>query len=233
MKFGKVLLTKDWHPPNHVSFFEHFSNKSVHPNAKLGEEYTFDLGDGRGMRSQILWPTHCVQNSTGAEIRVGLETKETDIIVYKGTHPDVDSYSGFVDNDGETETEMDAILKEHGIEELFVTGLAYEYCVGNTARDGLKKGYKVTIVDDATGSFSPDKKHEQADKFRKAGISIRTVTEILNSLSRTTTGLSCPSCACPTCTCSVILNSETKDIKPENSCHCSNCICPKCSSVFL
>ena len=180
--FGIVVFTMDWHPPNHISFYERFSNKKLHPNAKLREEYTFDLGDGRGERKQILWPTHCVQNTTGAQLRVGLKREKNDEIVYKGTEPDIDSYSGFLANDGLTETELDAVLKKNGIEEIIVSGLAFEYCVGNTAIDGVKMGYGVTVLEDGTGSFYPCQKQEYILNLRNNGVSVRSSSEIVNSL---------------------------------------------------
>jgi len=181
LNFGKVIFTMDWHPPGHISFFERFNNSQKYPGAKLLEEYTFDLGDGRGRRTQRLWPVHCVQNSTGAALRVGLQVRPTDAIVMKGTHPDVDSYSGFLDNDGTSETELDQILKQAGIEEIFVVGLAFEFCVGNTAVDAANKGYKAAILEDATGFLgNADGKKAMEKKIRAANVKIISTENLLN-----------------------------------------------------
>lgn len=181
LEFRKVIFTMDWHPPNHISFFERFQDKEKYPGAELYEEFTFDLGDGRGKRTQRLWPVHCVQNTIGAELRVGLDTGSEDSIVRKGTKVDVDSYSGFVDNDGTSETELDVLLINYGIKELFITGLAFEFCVGNTALDGAKKGYNVTILEDAVGYIYPPDTESMTQKLKRAGVKIMTTKDLINN----------------------------------------------------
>jgi len=135
--FDLVVATKDWHPLNHKSFArEHGKN----PGDKI-------LLNGI---EQILWPVHCVQHSSGAEFIPGLDTKLIDQIFNKGMDKYVDSYSGFFDNDHKTQTGLNAYLKQKGVHEVYLTGLATDYCVKFTAKDALMLGYETYIIQDAT-----------------------------------------------------------------------------------
>jgi nicotinamidase/pyrazinamidase len=128
-----VIATQDWHPAGHGSF------ASTHKAAP------FSLGKLSGM-DQVMWPDHCVQDSKGAEFHPDLLDVPT--VVCKGMDPNVDSYSGFFDNGGKNDTGLNAILKENGISEVVVIGLATDYCVKFTAIDAVRLGYKVTVVKD-------------------------------------------------------------------------------------
>lgn len=134
-----VIASKDWHPHNHISFVNN------HPNSKLFESIT--LADGS---PQIMWPSHCVQNSKGAEIHQDIDTDNIQYFVHKGQNPMVDSYSAFFDNNKAEKTEMDALLKQHKIEAIYVAGLARDFCVKFTALDGKALGYETYFVWDAT-----------------------------------------------------------------------------------
>jgi nicotinamidase/pyrazinamidase len=135
--FDLVVATKDWHPIDHKSFAkEHGKN----PGDKI-------LLNGI---EQILWPVHCVQNSWGAEFIPGLETALIDRIFEKGIDRYVDSYSGFFDNDHKTQTGLDTYLKNKGVREVYLTGLATDYCVMFTAKDALMLGYETYVIKDAT-----------------------------------------------------------------------------------
>ncbi|MGA1796684.1 MAG: bifunctional nicotinamidase/pyrazinamidase [bacterium] len=133
--FDVVVFTQDWHPKNHVSF------ASTH-GKKPGEVIDVDA------IPQILWPDHCIQNTWGARLHEGLIVREGDFMLHKGTDPRVDSYSAFFDNRRINKTPLDDYLHDRGIGELFISGLATDYCVKFTALDALELGYSVTVIRD-------------------------------------------------------------------------------------
>lgn len=137
-KFDFIVATQDWHPAEHGSFAANHSQKSV------GE-----FIDLNGV-NQILWPVHCVQGSKGAEFHPDLKKDKWKAIFKKGTHPKVDSYSGFFDNNKQGDTGLSAFLKENDIDEVFVCGLATDYCVKFTVLDAISEGFKTTLIADAT-----------------------------------------------------------------------------------
>jgi nicotinamidase/pyrazinamidase len=132
-----IVLTQDWHPPNHKSF------ASAHPGKNPGDEYQ---SNGIG---PVLWPDHCVQNTFGAEFHKDLNVNAKKII-QKGMNPEVDSYSGFLDNDKKTKTGLAIYLKSVGVERIFVCGLALDYCCYFTAMDGVDFGFNVYFLIDLT-----------------------------------------------------------------------------------
>jgi nicotinamidase/pyrazinamidase len=136
--YATVVATQDWHPGNHGSF------AANHPWRKPGQ--VIDLN---GL-SQILWPIHCVQGTWGAELVDELNQAAITKIFQKGTDPGIDSYSGFYDNGHRKSTGMAEWLKEQGITDLHVLGLATDYCVKFTVLDGLQEGFNLTLVRDAT-----------------------------------------------------------------------------------
>lgn len=135
-KFDYVVATKDWHPGNHGSF------AANHPWRKPGQ--VIDL---HGLE-QVLWPIHCVQNSFGAEFHAALQTEGIDDIVYKGTNPEIDSYSGFFDNGHRQATGLQDLLLKKGVKEVYVMGLATDYCVKYTALDAQELGFKTVLIED-------------------------------------------------------------------------------------
>lgn len=137
-KNGQVILTQDWHPPDHLSF------ASNHPGKKPGDEY-----HSKGI-GPVLWPDHCVQNSEGAIFHKDLKTKLADKIIQKGTNPDIDSYSGFLDNDKKSETGLADYLKSQRVKRIFICGLALDYCCYATAMDGVDFGFDVYFLIDLT-----------------------------------------------------------------------------------
>jgi nicotinamidase/pyrazinamidase len=156
VSFDLVVFTQDWHPVSHTSFWT--NNKDRDPEAKLFEPLVLPSGS-----VQVMWPVHCVQDSYGAKFHKDLDFREGDIVVKKGTNPEVDSYSGFFDNERKQETTMDMILKEHGIERVVIVGLAFDYCVGYTALDAVSCGYETFVCEDASRSVA----EESEVKMRK------------------------------------------------------------------
>lgn len=136
-RFDLRVATQDWHPADHGSF------ASNHPGRKPGE--TIELA---GL-PQVLWPDHCVQESWGAEFHPDLDMRRVDQIIRKGTDPAIDSYSGFFDNGRRKATGLETWLRERDVTDVYVTGLATDYCVLWTARDALDLGFRVHVVEDA------------------------------------------------------------------------------------
>ena len=135
--FANVVMTQDWHTPGHISF------ASVHAGKKPFE--TIDLAYGK----QVLWPDHCVQGTEGAALSKELSIPQAGLVIRKGFHKDVDSYSAFTEADGKTTTGLAAYLKARQIERLFVAGLATDFCVAWTALDARKAGFETYVVEDA------------------------------------------------------------------------------------
>ena len=136
-KFDFVIATKDWHPKNHASF------ASNNPGKKPG-----DVIELHG-KPQILWPDHCVQETRGSDFKNGLDIRSNDIVIVKGTDPQIDSYSGFFDNEKKSKTELGDILKNKKVDMIYIAGIATDYCVKATALDGLSLGYMVFVIEDA------------------------------------------------------------------------------------
>lgn len=136
-QFHTVVLTQDWHPAEHKSF------AANHVGKKPYDMMIMPYGE------QVLWPVHCVQNSKGAELAAALDLKGTEFNILKGVNPEVDSYSAFYEADGKSKTILADWLKEQGITEVFVCGLATDFCVSWSALDAVKEGFRTFIVEDA------------------------------------------------------------------------------------
>src|SRR5271170_4927435 len=135
--FDNVVMTQDWHTTHHISF------ASSHDGKKPFEMIKLAYGN------QVLWPDHCVQGTEGAAIAKDINIPQAALIIRKGFHNDVDSYSAFVEADKETQTGLASYLKERKIDTVFVTGLATDFCVAWTAIDARNAGLNVYVVDDA------------------------------------------------------------------------------------
>jgi nicotinamidase/pyrazinamidase len=135
-KFDLIVATQDWHPANHGSF------AANHPGKTVG-----DVIDLAGL-PQYLWPVHCVQNTRGAELAPDLKRDRITHIVKKATDPAIDSYSAFFDNGHRRATGLDEFLKSRNVNEIYILGLATDYCVKFTALDGRKLNYAVTVIED-------------------------------------------------------------------------------------
>lgn len=135
--FANVVLTQDWHPADHVSF------ASAHPGRKPFESVKLAYGD------QVLWPPHCVQGTRGAALHAGLRIAQAQLVIRKGHHRDIDSYSAFLEADRRTATGLAGYLRERGLKKLYVCGLATDFCVAWTALDARAAGFDVSVVEDA------------------------------------------------------------------------------------
>lgn len=150
-----IYATQDWHPENHMSF------SLNNPGTNL-----FDTIEING-RSQIMWPAHCVQGTAGANIIA--EDILFEGIVQKGTDPDFDSYSGFAD-DGGKKTALDNLLKQACISELFIYGLATDFCVKFTVLDAIAAGYRVHLILDLCRGVAPDTTSAAIQEMRAKGV---------------------------------------------------------------
>ena len=166
--FDFIVATQDWHPVGHQSF------AMSHPDHKVGE--VIDL---HGL-PQVLWPVHCVQETLGAEFVTTLNAGAITHVVRKGTDPTIDSYSGFFDNGHRKKTEMTAVLKEAGVDEVWVMGLATDYCVKFTALDAVQEGFRTVLVADGCRAvnLSPSDGVAAIQELREAGVKITESTDV-------------------------------------------------------
>jgi nicotinamidase/pyrazinamidase len=135
--FDNVVVTQDWHTPGHASF------ASSYPGKKPFETTHLSYGQ------QVLWPDHCVQGSEDAAVHKDLNVPQAQVILRKGFHKHVDSYSAFEEADRKTATGLTGYLKQRGIRTVFVTGLATDFCVAWTALDAKRLGFETYVIEDA------------------------------------------------------------------------------------
>ena len=136
--FENIVVTQDWHTQGHASFATSYPGKKVFETTKLS------------YGTQVLWPDHCVQGTDDAALHKDLKLPTAQVIVRKGYHKAVDSYSAFEEADHKTLTGLAGYLKQRGIKTVFVTGLATDFCVAWTAMDARKLGFDVYVIEDAT-----------------------------------------------------------------------------------
>ncbi len=169
-RFAHVALTQDWHPAGHRSF------ASAHPGRKPFE--TIELACG----SQVLWPDHCIQASPSAEFHPCLDIPHAELVLRKGFHPDIDSYSAFFENDRTTPTGLGGYLRERGFNRVFLAGLALDFCVRYSAEDAARSGFAAVILEDACRAIDMNGSLEAAQKsFVSAGIASATSDAVVSS----------------------------------------------------
>ena len=156
-----VVLTQDWHPPKHASF------ATAWPDAAPFSTRPFPYGP------QTLWPAHCVQGTPGAEFHPDLEATKAELIVRKGFHAGIDSYSAFRENDRMTRTGLDGYLKARGFTKVVLCGLALDYCVAWSALDAKQAGFDVTVMVEATAAIDLEgSRRKMLAEMRKAGVKL-------------------------------------------------------------
>src|SRR5438270_7487486 len=167
-RFDLVVATQDWHPAGHGSF------ASSHPRSKPG-----DLVELGGLQ-QVLWPDHCVQGSPGAAFAAKLQMNRVETIFRKGTDPGIDSYSGFFDNGHRKSTGLGDYLRGRGATELYVMGLATDYCVKFTALDALRLGFRAFLVQDGSRGVElrAGDVARAVDELRQAGVRIVQAADV-------------------------------------------------------
>lgn len=159
-QFDLIIATQDWHPDNHKSF------ASQHPGHNL-----FDLINLNGI-PQVLWPEHCIQGTRGAEFTTEWDTTKVAAIFRKGMNVEVDSYSGFYDNDHQHSTGLLGFLKDKEVKELYVCGLAAEFCVYFSAKDAQEAGIKTFFLDFATKPITAEGLVNAKKEMETLGITI-------------------------------------------------------------
>ena len=152
-QFAHVVLTQDWHPPGHLSF------ASSHAGKNPMERIELPYGE------QILWPDHCVQGGPGAEFHPDLDVARCELILRKGYHPEIDSYSAFFENDHETPTGLAGYLRERGLRRVFLVGLATDICVAYSAVDARRLGFEATVIE--RGCRALDVESSLAEAWRR------------------------------------------------------------------
>jgi nicotinamidase/pyrazinamidase len=158
-RFDSVVLTQDWHPRGHISF------ASSHPGRKPFE--TIELAYG----TQVLWPDHCVQGTSGAVLHPDLNVTKAQLVIRKGHHAGIDSYSAFLEADRRTATGLAGYLRERKLEKLYICGLATDFCVAWTALDARAAGFDTTVVEDACRAIDLDGSLARAwDDMTVAGV---------------------------------------------------------------
>lgn len=158
-KFDNVILTQDWHPVGHTSF------ASSHPGHSPYDTITMPYGE------QTLWPDHCLQGSHGAEFNAQLHWTKAALVIRKGYNKNIDSYSGFFENDHTTPTGLAGYLRERSITHLTIAGLALDFCVGFTALDAATQGFDVTVLPDLCRGIDTNGSVKiMMDKMAKAGV---------------------------------------------------------------
>jgi nicotinamidase/pyrazinamidase len=157
--FQNVVITQDWHHPQHVSF------ASQHPGKKPFEQIKLPYGQ------QVLWPDHCVQGTEGASLHKDLSIPNAQLVIRKGFRQNVDSYSAFVEADRKTSTGLAAYLKARGIRTCYIAGLATDFCVAWTALDARKAGFNASVIEDASRGIDLNGSLEKAwTEMRAAGV---------------------------------------------------------------
>ncbi|QYC08917.1 bifunctional nicotinamidase/pyrazinamidase [Brevundimonas nasdae] len=159
-RFDKVIATQDWHTSDQISF------ASNHPGATPFTE--IEVAYGR----QMLWPDHCLQGSAGADFHPDVKPTidRALAVVRKGYNPAVDSYSGFFENDRQTRTGLAGLLRDLGVQRVFLAGLAFDYCVRFTAEDAVREGFEAIVITDASRAIAPDTEAAAHDSFRARGV---------------------------------------------------------------
>jgi nicotinamidase/pyrazinamidase len=167
LSFSHIVLTQDWHPSNHSSF------ATAHPGKQAFESIELDYG------LQTLWPSHCIQDSRGAEFHPALHLPQAELILRKGFLPLIDSYSAFFENDRVTPTGLGGYLRERGLARAFFVGLAYDFCVGFSALDARHLGLPAFVVRDACRAIDLNGSAARMDaELAQAGVTVIDSAEI-------------------------------------------------------
>lgn len=160
-EFSTVVLTQDWHPTDHSSFAANHAGAA--PFSLVAMPYG----------PQVLWPTHCVQGTAGADFHPALQTGPAQLVIRKGFRPAIDSYSAFFENDHSTATGLDGYLRTRGITRVTLVGLATDYCVAYSALDAARLGFAATVLTGACGAIDLNGSLAEATgKLRAAGVAL-------------------------------------------------------------
>ena len=166
--FSHVVVTQDWHPAKHVSFAEHHAGRAPF------DMTTLHYGE------QVLWPTHCVQDTEGAALHRDLHVPHARLVIRKGHHAGVDSYSAFMEADRVTPTGLTGYLRDIGAKRVFCCGLATDFCVAWSALDARSAGFEAVVIDDACRAIDLNGSLERAwTQMTAAGVTRVSSAELL------------------------------------------------------
>jgi len=169
VKFDHIVLTQDWHTPEHSSF------ASAHAGRKPFEQIEMSYG------VQTLWPDHCVQGTRGAEFHSALGLTRAELILRKGFRREIDSYSAFFENDRTTGTGLGGYLRERGLTRVFLAGLAYDFCVGYSALDARRLGFEAIVLKDACRAIDLGGSVQNMEaEFAQAGVVLMESADVLD-----------------------------------------------------
>nr|WP_171406748.1 bifunctional nicotinamidase/pyrazinamidase [Acinetobacter guerrae] len=168
--FDNIILTQDWHPADHISFAENHAGKQPFEHIELP------------YGTQVLWPSHCVQGTHDAELHPDLDIASAQLIIRKGFHADIDSYSAFMEADRTTSTGLAGYLKERGIDTVYITGIATDFCVAWTAMDAKQAGFESYVVVDACKAIDLNGSLQQAwQQMISKGVKRMTSSQLLGN----------------------------------------------------
>lgn len=172
--FGLVVGTQDWHPANHLSF------ASQHERKQIGEVVEIN-----GVM-QVLWPDHCIQGTSGADFVAELNLDRIDALFHKGTNREIDSYSGFFDNGHVATTGLADFLDERGVREVYILGLATDYCVQFTALDARQLGLETYLISDGCRgvNLQPDDSEAAVRSMRDAGVHVLHSHDVIGKITQ-------------------------------------------------
>ncbi|MBC6699186.1 bifunctional nicotinamidase/pyrazinamidase [Hymenobacter sp. BT190] len=165
-RFELVVATQDWHPAGHGSFASSHAGRQP-----------FEQTDLHGL-PQTLWPDHCVQGTPGADFHPALDQHRIEAIFRKGTNPNLDSYSGFFDNGHRKSTGLADYLRGRGVRQVYLAGLAADYCVYFSAKDALQEGFEVFFIEDATRAISAEGYQQARTDLLQRGAKFVTAAEV-------------------------------------------------------
>ena len=161
LKFENVILTQDWHPPQHISF------ASSHPGKSAFDAVELPHGP------QVLWPPHCIQGTHGAAFAPGLVVTHAHAVIRKGHRPNVDSYSAFMEADRKTRTGLASLLRERGVTDVYCCGLATDFCVAWSALDAREAEFVTFVIEDACRAIDQSGSLESARRrMMDSGVSL-------------------------------------------------------------
>jgi nicotinamidase/pyrazinamidase len=167
-RFEHVILTQDWHTPEHSSFAHAHAGKRPFENIRVS------YGE------QTLWPDHCVQGTWGAGFHPTLKLPQAELVMRKGFHKEIDSYSAFFENDRTTATGLCGYLRERGLRRVFLVGLAYDFCVGYSALDARGHGFEAIVIRDACRSIDLHGSVARMEaEFASVGVEVIDSAELL------------------------------------------------------
>lgn len=178
ISFDVIVYTLDWHPRNHISFYENLESRRQY--LKGDKNRTIQMHDQvtytgpRFETEQVLWPIHCIQQTSDAALHKNLHVDSTNKVVHlrKGIDPDIDSYSAFADNNQVQKTELDDKLKERHVTHVFVAGLATDFCVAATALDAFNLNYTTYLIEDASRGVALETIRSKLDDLKRRGVGI-------------------------------------------------------------